>query len=351
MRQDVDGFDNYNTITTRYEATQLTNGGIVFGSTFARFAAPSPLVGQGIKVNQNSWCRKNLLSNQGTLILGFAWSPSALPSSGADAICDFQDNGTLQCTLEQLSNGAFQIVRGGAGGTTLGTSSPGMILGGNFYWIEFVVTFGSGTAGSVALYVNQGPSGTAAINVSGINTITSANAYANQYRLLEGNAVSFYYFDDLYCFDTTGGVFNARLGDQRMLYLPPASAGASTQFTPTGAATNWQAASQNPPSPATIYNASSTAGQEDLFNTPAVSESAAPNGVWTRRLHYKTDAAAHTDQSAMKSGSTTTTSTAVAVPSSATYQDDDFPNDPNTGSPWASWAALNSAEVGYVETS
>jgi len=185
-----------------------------------------------------------------------------------------------------------------------------------------------------------------------LNNIATANAYANQYRLgeLQNNPI-FYYYDDLYCFDTTGGSNNARIGDQKLVYLQPAGAGASTQFTPTGAGSNWQAASQNPPTPATIYNADSTAGHEDLFTTPSIYGPPAPNFVVVRRQHYKTDAAAHTDQSAVKSGSTTATSTAVAVPVAATYQDDDFVNDPNTSAPWASWSAINNAQIGYVETS
>lgn len=347
MRQDIDGFDNYSDITTRWDAFQQTNGGIVFSSAFARFPALSGLVSKGIKLNQNCWCRKNLLSNASTLILGVAWQTSALVVSGSDPILYFEDNGSVQCSLAHTSSGAFQFNRGTA--TVLATSAPGLVGPAFWHFIEIVVTF-SGTVGTVSVFLDASSTSAPILTATGLNNISTANAFANQYRLIEGNGVSFYLMDDVYVFDSTTGSNNARLGDQRLLFLPPSGAGASTQFTPTGAATNWQAASQNPPVPATIYNADSTPGHEDLFVTPAVVGPSAPNFVVVRRQHYKTDAAAHTDQSAVKSGATTATSTAVAVPSTATYQDDDYINDPNTGSPWASWAAINNAQVGYVET-
>ena len=64
-----DGFDNYNAST---ELWLLPAGTPSYGSSYARFAAPSGLLSQGIYSGGGFQKKAVLNSNQGTLIFGFA---------------------------------------------------------------------------------------------------------------------------------------------------------------------------------------------------------------------------------------------------------------------------------------
>lgn len=355
---DCDPFDNYVTLSTRYD---LVSGSCSISSAAARFPAPSPLTGQGMTTSgavAACFVRKNLTTTPATLILGVACKISALPSSSAVALIAFWDTGGMQCSLGVNSAGQFQFYRGNptAGGTAVGAASAtGLMQIGIWHYLEVVVTIDP-SVGAVALYVDQPAiGGVAAISSTGLNTRVSANSYANQYSIGDHNStanVTFPSFDDLYVFDTTTAANNARLGDQRMYTEMPNGVGASTQWSPTGAAANWQAVSEIPPDGDATYVSSNTPGQTDLYTTQSAGLGAtAPNFVVVRRQHRKDDASVHTDQSTIRSGSSTATSTAVSVPSSYSFVDDIYNNDPATSAPWATGTAADNAQIGVVETS
>lgn len=67
-------------------------------------------------------------------------------------------------------------------------------------------------------------------------------------------------FDDLYLTD------DERLGDVKVYVLYPNAAGDSTEWTPTGAAANWDCTEEHPADDDTSYVSSPTAGQQDLYN-------------------------------------------------------------------------------------
>lgn len=71
-------------------------------------------------------------------------------------------------------------------------------------------------------------------------------------------------WDDPYVLDTTGTVNNSRLGDVACAGLVVTGAGDAAQFTPVGAASNWDCVDEVPPDDATTYTHSSTLDQRDL---------------------------------------------------------------------------------------
>lgn len=71
-------------------------------------------------------------------------------------------------------------------------------------------------------------------------------------------------WDDPYVLDTSGTVNNARLGDIACAGLLVTGAGDAAQFTPVGAAANWDCVDEVPPDDATTYAHSSTVDQRDL---------------------------------------------------------------------------------------
>lgn len=342
-----DGFDNYQDSTQIYDSTQLTNGGIVYASSHARFPAPAGLTGQGVVVNQNSWARKNLLSNQATLICGIAFRFPAL-GTNPEGFLAFEDANSTQTFIAVLANGSLQFYRATTSNPIGSASAAGLIFPNVWYGLVIQVTINSST-GSVQAWLNGGAS--QIINSSGLNTQATGNAFAGQMRFGDFQNARAREFDDLYVYDTSGGTQNANPGDSRIITKMPNGAGNSTQWTPS-AGSNWQCVDEIPPNDDTDYVSSSTAGQTDLYTTQSASlSSAAPNFVVTRRRHRKDDAGAHTDQSIIRSGSTNASSTAVAVPSTYAFVDDIFVNDPNTAAAWASGTAADAIQIGVVETS
>ncbi len=344
--QFADGFDNYTNITQIWD---IVSGTITMSSGNARFAPPSGLTGQGISLTQNASLTKNLLSNQATLIIGVAYYTPNLPTSGNIAnILALSDNSTVQVTLGYLSSGALQFYRGatsGGTGTAIGTSSaPGVIQAAVWNFFEVVVTIDP-SAGAVALYMNQPATGaTALINSTGLNTRSSSNSYANQVTLKDANLTANTRYDDLYCFDNSGGSFNARLGDQRIITMVPAGAGSSTQWTPSAGA-NWQCVDEIPPNDDTDYVSTTGVGNTDFYAMQSASISANPNFVVGRIRHRKDDASPHTLQLGVYRGGSSAFSPDVAVPSSYVFSDYLFPVDPSTSAAWTS-TGINAAQFG-----
>lgn len=355
---DCDPFDNYTDITTRWDiVTQPNSPFIVLSSVSARFPAPSPLTGQGAKFTQNCNAIKNLPGNYARVIAGIACAPPTLSVAGFGGwqpIWEWRDAGTVQLTLAFNSLGALQFFRGQPAANPVGSpSANGVITAGSYPFFEVDFTIDP-SAGIVKLWVNQPSGATPLINSTGLNTRASANSFANQIRIGDwsntgsGNGIK---YDDLYIFDGSGSTQNAQLGDSRLLTKMPNGAGSSSQWTDVGS-TGSGCVSSIPPD-ATKYISDNTAGHVELYAMQSAGLAVPANFVVIRRQHLKDDAAAHTDQSKIKSVAATAVSGAVTVPSTATYQDDIFVNDPNTGNPWASGTAgaADTIEVGVVETS
>jgi hypothetical protein len=339
----ADGFDNYQTITQLWDTTTGT-GPFTMSSGNARFTAPAGLTGQGIGIGQNSTVLKNLPANIVTCIVGFAWKTS-LALAGTNAIFILQDAGTNQVCLATTAAGGFQFYRGAPTTNPIGAASaPGLYTPGIWHYLEIVVTIDP-TVGTVALYIDQPSSGSAAISSTSLNTRASANSFANQIVMSVPNIGTTESFDDLYVYDATTGTMNARIGDNRIITKMPNGAGGLTQWTPNGAASNYLCVNEIPPDDDTTYVSDNTAGHQDAYAMQSAGITATPNFVVVRNRIRKDDAAAHTAAGLVRSAGVVGVGTAFTVPSSYQFFDTLFINDPNTSAPWTASAA-DATQVG-----
>lgn len=336
-----DGFDNYSSST---ELWDTVNGSVSYSGSYARFAAPAGLLSQGMKCNSTGgavWKQKNLLSNQQTMIFGFAIYITTLSAAGGGSdIMQFMDSGSLQCRLSITSSGQIALVSGGGSG--LATSASGVITGSVWYWLDVELTIGAGS-GSIAVYVNQPAGGSPVLNASGLNNRSTSDNYINAVRIGDfsfGGSMGLF-FDDFHAHDNTGSAPNAIIGDSRIYTKVPNAAGYSTQWTPTGASANWQCVDDSTPDGDTTYVSSNTPGQIDGYAVPLAGFTGTVNGVVRRSYVRKDDASAHTFQNGVRSGSTNALGTAFSVGSTYSWTDCGtcYVNDPATSSPWTVSAA------------
>jgi hypothetical protein len=207
-------------------------------------------------------------TSKSTIVLNFALKPQIGGQSNTNSWIQFIDSTvantvpTVQCGIGINSNNKLFVTRGDT--TILGTSDY-VFPSNQWVWFSFKTTFGSGTNGSMSLYIN----GTQKYVLSGINNIVTANATANRIRFWNRNNNNFT-IDDLIINDTSGGTLNDNLTNRRVAYSYPNAAGDSTTWSSTG--TNWDAAGYRPDayySSTSIwnkYNYSSTIGAVDLYN-------------------------------------------------------------------------------------
>lgn len=340
--QFADTFDHYATASTMYESV---TGSPVISNSYARFPAVGSYPNQGIYLPGAS-VRKNLQSNQSTLIAFYSFGIAALPSSGTHLILPFWDNGTCQCFLGITSTGALQFCRQVPtySLTAIGPSSAlGLIapFTSPNHGIEVQVSF-SATNGSVECWLD----GSLVIaQTSGLNTIVTANAYANQAGLNASNSLGLtagmsIYSDYFRVWDTTGSYQNAPLGlDRRKLTKLPMGAGDLTQWTPNGPATNWQCVNENPPDGDVTYVASTAASTFDSYAMGASSLGTVPSMVVAKSYVRKDDSNTRAIEIGVRSSGVNGLSSPITVGSSYAFVDTCISVDPNTGSPPTAAAA------------
>jgi hypothetical protein len=151
--------------------------------------------------------------------------------------------------------------------------------------------------------------------------------------------------DDLYVCNALGTSNNTFLGDVRVQTVLPSGAGSSTQLAPTGSANNWQNVSEVPYNNAT-YNASSTAGQIDLYTLGDLT--AGTTGVYATQsvAHMqKSDAGTANVKVAIKSGATTYYDPTQSLGSTVTAYTAVRETNPATAAAWTV-SEVNSVEAG-----
>jgi len=348
--QFCDGFDNYSTLSTLWD---LVNGTVTPSTAYRRFAPPSGLPGQGIKfVTNGSYLKKNLSSNQQTLIIKFAVNFPSLgnPGAGGNPFLNAEDAGTSQWTFCVTTAGAL-VLHQGLFSAVQAQTGPGLFSAGLWYGLEVEVTVAASGGGSAVVWVN----GIRAMNVSGINTQASANAYANQVLIgdISDDGLVNTMMDDFRIWDNTGSTQNAALGnsgqDSRIVIKLPSGAGSSAAFTPNGAAANWQCVDDNPPDGDTTYVSGSSSGLIDDYAMPSAGLSTAPAMVVARSMVRKDDGATRTLEIGVKSGSSYSYGAGVNLGSSYAFIDSCIPLDPATSAAWTA-AGADAAHHAKQET-
>ena len=177
---------------------------------------------------------------------------------------------------------------------------------------------------------------------------TVRGTFVNSVYFWVDGVVRNFRIDDVYvCDDTVGpGAFpcNTFLGDRRVLTLKCSAPGDLAQWTPHGA-TNWENAAVADGD--VSYNATSTVGQEDLFQIGDLPASVSQVlAVQITGAYRKDEAASHTLTQRVKSAGVDAGGASYPLQSSYTIYSDLFMLDPATGVAWTP-AAVNAMQIGY----
>jgi hypothetical protein len=342
MYQFADGFDNYNTLSQLW---QFTAGSPVIGSAYKRFAPPSGLAGQGLYLPSGAYARRNMISNQSTVIGKVAYYATATPTGSGAEIMGFPDanTGGYQTALVWTPAGALELWTAWASPylTLRASTAPGIIAPNSYNGIEMLLTISTAAAGIVQVWVN----GLEVMNVTGIITAPTSSGYVNQIQISDGSIGC--YYDDVRLWDSTGTTQNTPVGaslqDTRLITVLPAGPGAFTQFTPNGAAANWQCTDDNPPDGDTTYVSGSTAGLQDAYAMQNPLLTVSPLMVVGRSYARKDDSSTRSLGVGAASAGVGSLGPTTALASTYGFVDGCIPNDPSTGVPWTA-AGANAAQ-------
>lgn len=324
----IEGFDHdAGQIGRKWDPTSSTGSAVAgrFGGN-ASNTQNNPLVLTGAQ-----------LASVTTRILGAAFKFGSLGSG--TTLVQFADAGTIQIDFRSAT-GTGQLYTVTRNGTLLATSTINMLTG-QWYYIEFKVTIGSGTAGSVVTRIN----GVTDINLTGVNTQFTANPTTN--GLVFPNPSFQVVIDDLYVLNTSGSVNNTFLGECRIVTtLPSADSATNLQWGATPGPTHYSAVNDNPPNDDTNYVSSATAGQLDTYKY-SVSTTGPIVALQNVLCARKDDVGTRTIAAEYRSsgGSNYTGGNSFSPASSYLMYRQIYETDPATGSAWA-LAAVTGGEFG-----
>lgn len=318
----MDGFDHYATadVLKKWTSGSLSSINTTLGRR-----------GGGCAVFAGTMITKSV-PNSTTLTAGFAIQ--RLDNANL-AILKFTDNSTDQMVLQVDSNFKLNLYRN----TTLVAGPSSQAVTTNAYmYIEMKVTF-SATVGAYEVRMN----GVTIFSATGVNTIGSANAYANNVSIGSYNWNA--RIDDFYLCDGTGSANNTFLGDSRIDALYPTSDGANLTWTPSTGTTHYTCV--NKTAPATTPNVSDgTSGDLDTYGHGAISHNpVAIFGTQTCMCAQKSDAGAMSIKEAMRSGGTNYTGASQALATSLLIYREVRETDPATSAAWTQ-SGVNAAEIG-----
>lgn len=334
--QFTDTFDHYNTAHfLAGNVFETLSGSCVISSAYARFPAIGSFPNQGLFIPGGGFARKNLKSNQATLIAFASFGAISLPGSGYTPLIAFYDNGLIQCSLALTATGALQFLRG-TFTVPIGPQSIAGLIGVSAvpnHGIEVQVTFSS-TGGTVQCWLD----GSIVIAfTTGLNTINTVNAYANQAQL--GGTGSPMCCDYFRVWDNTGSYQNAPIGfDIRKLTKLDAAAGFYTQWTANGAGTNYGCCNEASPDGDTTY-VSSSGLNFDSYGMGSSGLAGVPSQVVVKSYARKDDGATRTLQIGVRSGTSNGLGSAFTMGSTYAWIDGCISLDPATGSPPTAAAA------------
>lgn len=218
-----DSFTTYTDITTRYNGDN--NG---WWNPNSSLAARFDTGGMLCSAFNNTSLQTYNLGNKTALTLGFAiYQPLTSGNTVNYNLCGFWDytgaqtvQVKIQLTGSFTTPGSFQASRGA---TAIGSPSAAVFTFNAWHYIELQVVF-SATVGTVTLKLD----GNVVLNLTGQNTLATANAYANA-AYIGSNSTT--YFDDFYVADMTGSANNSFLGEIKVSGSLPTGNGTEMDYS------------------------------------------------------------------------------------------------------------------------
>lgn len=266
---------------------------------------------------------------------------------------DLVNDRVLLCASFE-ANGVVKVWTGGtqfAGGILVGTSE-----GGNWNTdadIDAECFFNvNGTAWQAEVRVNTkgmgGPTtSTPVIHLTSIAPPAGLNTYFDSvfWGVMARSAVNCdFLIGDFRYYDTAGAQNNSWLGTCRVQTQLTAGAGATTDFTVVGAATNWQGA-HNQNVDDTIYNYSTTNGNYDLYTLQPLVNS--PTVFWMTMVSFvrQDDATQRYYKNRISSSATIADGASYATSQTYTADEDVWEISPHTSLSFTG-AEMNALQIG-----
>jgi len=287
------------------------------------------------------------LDSKSTWIMGFAWMPASLPTSGGERwpVCAFRNGANNEVTLDYEQSGRIIARRGEIGGTYV-AQSANTFSGGTWYYLEVKVKV-HGSTGTIQLRVNgvqdTGIDFTGNTSADGATTADNVWLGGNQYGSTGARS-----FCDFYLCDTDGsGPTNNWLGDIRVESLFPSGNGTWSGLvgSDSNQTDNYLLVDETAPATAD-YVGSSTPGDMDTYTYGSLSGATGTvYGVQILPYAAKTNAGtASTVSVARLSGGTEEDGAAQALSTTPIYMREVRETKPGGGS-W-SITDVNGAEFG-----
>lgn len=292
------------------------------------------------------------LDNQATWIMGFAFYVSSPPTSGTPHIAGLWDGTSKQIELGINSDMRLVALKNGSvmtGGT--GTKALSLYT---WYYIEYKGLIDN-TNGGVWVRINEQDEirlGAYAVSPVGLDTTSTANAYAN--RIVLGgdaggsNGSPELRRDDFYVCDGTGSVNNDFLGDVRIQSIFPTATGNSTQWTRGGtdSGNDWSQVDDADPTEDTDYIYTSTTSNKDTFVFGNLTPTTGTvKGVQHLVYARKDDAGTRQIAAVYRPSSTDYDGATQTIGDSYTYYAEIKETSPATSSAWTI-SEVNGAEFG-----
>lgn len=241
-------------------------------------------------------------------------------------------------------NGVIRAYRGDwSSPTLLGTATHAAVGQNQWVLIEVHVVF-SNTVGVVQVRVD----GTLCLDLSGIDTVHTANAWTDAMSLeCQTSSRDPFYYDDIAINDTSGTRNKSWIGDGKISAIVPNAVGSETDFTRAGAdsGANWSQVEERPPNDATDYVESGTVGARDLYEMSTTTFDTRINAITTWSRTKKSDAGTAALRHVISADGSEDTGTSHTLTTSWAYYGDIFELDPGS-SPWTQ-ATLDGIESGF----
>ena len=324
----LDGFDHYGLSIDKYDAQTITGGSHHNVTTEGRFTPGAyHLLGFAGGTAGNGTLTKSLTTTAEEGIFGFA-----LKYDESISFARFTFRNVSGSEIGGISLAGPDIHVRDKDGDIVGTAS-GVLTVSVWQYIEVRVK-SHATSGEVEIHVN----GIQVLSVSALNTRGGA---IGQWFITRGAETDDAWIDDLYILDNLGPApQNTFIGDTRVTVLRPKANGNTNNFTPSGAATNFDAVDETlHDDDTTFVEAGQLGAKEDYDNFDFADLGISPGtifGVQTVNAAKKTDAGQLKYRDQMVIGGTIFDNGTDVIATSGTYKMTTFirDTDPSDGQAW-----------------
>lgn len=346
----IDGFDHFDPAALRPNGLACAGYGKAVYAGACQSVDGRRAGGRALRYDANharleTMFSKIVASPASTLICGCAVRLEGLPTVGVRLPLLFVENNASTPQRHEIhiaDDGTLQLWKYESGYYTRLGASWVTLTPGAWRYLELKVVEGSGT-GSVEARLD----GLVVLTVTGLSITTGGKLQrAGVCVKALSSTLPALSIDDFYLINTSGSLNNTYLGDVRIDALRPMAAGGSTQWTPVGAAANWDAVDDAWPNEAD-YVTAATLGQRDLYAMQDLPAMTSPTvlAVQSVLLASKADAGSAGVKAVAASGASTAMGALHNLAMDPQYFTHVYETDPNTSAAWTE-AGLNAAQFG-----